>query len=100
MTGLILAIVGLALGGLLKGATGAGAPIIAVPLIAIYFDVQTAVTVFAVPNLAANVWQAWSCRADRLPRAFMVMFAGGGAVGNSQLHRTPRRVCCLVGKCS
>jgi hypothetical protein len=30
MTGVIFSIIGLALGGLLKGATGAGAPIIAV----------------------------------------------------------------------
>ena len=31
MTGVIFSIIGLALGGLLKGATGAGAPIVAVP---------------------------------------------------------------------
>ncbi len=56
MMGVILAIVGLALGGMLKGATGAGAPLIAVPVMAMYFDVPMAVTVFAVTNLLANVW--------------------------------------------
>lgn len=81
MTGVILAIVGLALGGLLKGATGAGAPIIAVPIMAIYFDVRIAVTVFAVPNLLANVWQAWSNRKQQLPLPFTAMFVGGGALG-------------------
>ena len=81
MTGIVLAIIGLFLGGLLKGATGAGAPIIAVPVMALWFNVPLAVTIFAIPNLLANVWQAWTYRADRLPRRFMVMFAGGGALG-------------------
>ena len=81
MTGVILAIVGLALGGLLKGATGAGAPILAVPIMAIYFNVPVAVAIFAVPNLLANVWQAWTYRSQRLPPRFMISFAGGGALG-------------------
>ncbi|MGF1619491.1 MAG: sulfite exporter TauE/SafE family protein [Rhodomicrobiaceae bacterium] len=81
MTGVILAIIGLAMGGVLKGATGAGAPIIAVPVMAIYFGVPLAVTIFAVPNLLANSWQAWTYRKDQLPLPFMLMFAGGGAVG-------------------
>ncbi len=81
MTGVILAIIGLAMGGILKGATGAGAPLIAVPVMAIYFGVPVAVTIFAVPNLLANVWQAWAYRKDQLPLPFMLMFAGGGAVG-------------------
>ena len=81
MTGVILAIIGLALGGLLKGATGAGAPVIAVPVVAMYFGVPVAVTMFAVPNVLANFWQAWTYRHKQLPMPFMVMFAGGGAIG-------------------
>lgn len=81
MTGIFLAIVGLALGGVLKGATGAGAPIIAVPVIAMYFGVPVAITVFAVPNLITNVWQSWSHRKQQLPRSFMILFVGGGALG-------------------
>jgi uncharacterized protein len=81
MTGVILSIIGLALGGLLKGATGAGAPIIAVPVMAVYFGVPLAVAVFAIPNLLTNVWQAWTYRKEQLPLPFMLMFAGGGAAG-------------------
>ena len=81
MTGIVLAVIGLFLGGVLKGATGAGAPILAVPLMAIYFGVPTAVTIFAIPNMLANIWQAWAYRDDRLPPRFMVLFAGGGALG-------------------
>jgi uncharacterized membrane protein YfcA len=81
MTGVVLAIIGLAMGGVLKGATGAGAPLIAVPVMAIYFGVPLAVTIFAIPNLLANSWQAWAYRKEQLPLPFMLMFAGGGAVG-------------------
>ena len=81
MTGAILAVIGLMLGGLLKGATGAGAPIIAVPLMAIWFNVPLAVSIFAVPNLFGNVWQAWAFRKSQLPRRFMVLYAGAGALG-------------------
>jgi uncharacterized membrane protein YfcA len=81
MTGVIFSIIGLALGGILKGATGAGAPIVAVPVMAMYFGVPVAVTIFAVPNLLANAWQAWAYRKQQLPLPFMLMFAGGGAAG-------------------
>lgn len=81
MTGAILAVIGLMLGGLLKGATGAGAPIIAVPLMAIWFNVPLAVAIFALPNLFGNVWQAWAFRKSQLPRRFIVLYAGAGALG-------------------
>ncbi|MCB1438992.1 MAG: sulfite exporter TauE/SafE family protein [Nitratireductor sp.] len=83
MTGVALAALGLVLGGILKGATGAGAPIIAVPVMAIWFGVPTAVAIFAVPNLLANVWQAWHFRAERLPPRFTWGFAGMGAAGTA-----------------
>jgi len=81
MTGAILAILALMLGGLLKGATGAGAPIIAVPVMAMFFNVPVAVAVFAMPNLLGNVWQAWSFRAEQLPRRFMIPYAVAGGLG-------------------
>lgn len=81
MIGVLLAIIGLAVGGLLKGATGAGAPIIAVPVMALYFGAPVAVSVFAVPNLFGNIWQAWRFRDKQLPLRFMLMYAGGGAFG-------------------
>ncbi|MBF9031616.1 TSUP family transporter [Rhodobacterales bacterium HKCCE3408] len=76
-----LAILGIVAGGMLKGATGAGAPVIAVPVLAAVLDVPTAVTIFAVPNLLSNIWQAWAYRGDALPRAFTAVFAAAGLVG-------------------
>jgi uncharacterized membrane protein YfcA len=73
--------VALALGGVLKGATGAGVPVIAVPVMAAFFDVRLAVALMTIPNLASNTSQLWVYRADLLPGSFTWVFAGGGAAG-------------------
>ncbi len=69
------------LGGVLKGATGAGAPVIGVPVLAALTNVQFAVAVFVTSNVLTNVKQAWEYRKAQLPWPFMVLFAGGGALG-------------------
>lgn len=79
-TAVIIAIA-FAIGGVLKGATGFGAPIIAVPLLAIYFDTPFAVTIFSIPNLLPNVWQFWGYRKHSHSRQFTALFALSGAVG-------------------
>ncbi|QDL92695.1 sulfite exporter TauE/SafE family protein [Paroceanicella profunda] len=71
----------LAGGGILKGATGAGAPLLAVPAIAAMFDVRLAVMVMLVPNLLTNLWQAWRYRAALPGRALMLPLMGGGVAG-------------------
>ena len=78
---MIWAIIALALGGIVKGAIGAGVPIIAIPVLTMTHDVQFAVAVLLAPNLIANVWQAWVYRSDMLPRNFLIPFALGGAAG-------------------
>lgn len=78
---IILAILAVGLGGIMKGAIGAGVPIIAAPALTMAFDVQTAVAVLVVPNLLSNIWQAWSFRKQALPPRFLVLFAGGGMLG-------------------
>lgn len=71
----------LLLGGILKGATGAGAPIIAVPVMAILVNVPFAIAILSVPNLVSNLWQGWQHRADHLDLRFTVKFALAGASG-------------------
>lgn len=73
--------VALAMGGVMKGATGAGAPIVAVPVIAAFYDVEMAVVVMVVPNLLTNLFQIWRYRAHNLPGPFTRRFAVAGAVG-------------------
>lgn len=71
----------LAIGGVIKGATGAGAPLLAVPALAALFDVRFAIVVMSMPNLLTNAWQAWRFRDSLPPRRFMVPFVGGGMAG-------------------
>src|SRR3546814_4921733 len=54
-TGLVLGALALALGGVLKGATGAGSPLFAVPLLAMLYDVPLAVAIFTLPSLFSNI---------------------------------------------
>lgn len=78
-----LAVIALALllGGIVKGATGAGTPVAAVPVIAAFFDVRLAVIVMAAPNLLANVRQVQIYWAHRLGQGFSLKFGLSGAVG-------------------
>lgn len=78
---LVAAVAALAFGGVLKGATGAGFPIIAVPVIALAYDVPTAVVVMLLPSLLANAWQAWRYRAHLPQTGFAWPFAAAGLVG-------------------
>jgi uncharacterized membrane protein YfcA len=81
--GLGLAALGLLLAGVLKGATGAGAPIIAIPVLATVFDVPTAVTVMAAPNFFTNAWQAWGFRDAQRPRVLTWRLVIGAMVGTA-----------------
>ena len=71
----------LALGGIMKGATGMGTPVIAVPALAAYFDVPFAIAILVVPNLATNAWQVFHYRAERRNMAFVGRFAIAGCLG-------------------
>ena len=79
--GLVMAMVAFALGGLLKGAIGAGTPVIAVPIMSLYYGVPFAVAVFALPAFLSNLWQVWRFRADLLPRRFVLRMMGGAMIG-------------------
>lgn len=79
--GILLGVASLALGGVLKGATGAGAPIVGVPLLAMIYDVPMAVAIFTLPNLISNLWQGWRFREHRSAPGLTWGFAVAGAVG-------------------
>jgi len=81
ITTLLIATLALAGGGIVKGATGAGAPIIAVPILAMLYDVPFAVAVFTVPNFLSNIWQSWHLRGHRRAPRFTWGFALAGSAG-------------------
>ncbi len=70
-----------AIGGLLKGAIGAGAPVLVIPVLAMLYDVKVAVAVMMVPNLVTNIWQGWQFRHSMLPKKFVFTFALAGGLG-------------------
>lgn len=73
--------VALALGGTMKGATGMGMPVIAIPVMAVFFDVRLAVVLTVLPNAITNTLQLWQYRARRLEGNFTRNFAIAGFVG-------------------
>ena len=74
-------LVAFSLGGILKGATGAGAPIITIPVIAAFYDVRIAVIIMVIPNLLTNIGQLYQFRKTILPKFFTLSFAIGGGIG-------------------
>lgn len=78
---LLLIVFAFGAGGIIKGATGAGAPLLAVPVMIVLRDVQFAVAVFVLPNIVPNVVQFWQYRKSLAARAFAWPFALGGGIG-------------------
>lgn len=73
-------------GGVLKGATGMGAPIFAIPAIAAIVDLRFAIVALLATGISTNVWQAWAYR-DRLRTlkflpTYLVAAAGGMVLGS------------------
>lgn len=79
--GLLLIALAFAAGGVLKGAIGAGVPVIVVPVMALYHGVPFAVAVFVVPALLSNGWQAVRYRRHLLPLRFVILLTLGAGLG-------------------
>jgi uncharacterized membrane protein YfcA len=79
--GLAVATVAFLMGGILKGAVGAGSPVVAVPILSMLYGVPFAVSVFVLPNLISNLWQGWQYRKHLVSPKFVVVFACAGATG-------------------
>lgn len=92
----------LAAGAVVKGATGMGLPLIALPVLTAAFGLQHAVGLMTIPLIVTNVWQVWrfrsEARSERL--AFMPLFLVAGTVGIGlgtwALTALPERMLVLV----
>jgi uncharacterized membrane protein YfcA len=87
----------LAAGGLAKGATGMGLPLVGLPVLTPLVGLQQAIGIMLTPMLLTNAWQVWRLRAVRrdtglafLPR-FLVAGAVGVALGTWALGALPER---------
>ena len=78
---LIIVGVAFAMGGILKGATGVGAPLIAVPVMTSFVDIRFAVAVFVVPNLVTNLIQSIIYRRALNNRLFLLILCLSAGIG-------------------
>lgn len=78
---IIVILVGLAMGGILKGATGAGMPVIAVPVIAAFYDVRLAVIIIVIPNFFINASQVHKYRDTETSRSLTMQMVVFGMIG-------------------
>ncbi|MDB3860580.1 sulfite exporter TauE/SafE family protein [Paracoccaceae bacterium] len=70
-----------AMGGILKGATGAGSPLITIPVLAIFFDAKLAVILMCIPNLISNSAQIVQYKNSANSIFFSIKFAVAGGIG-------------------
>jgi len=92
---LIIILLALALGGLVKGVTGLGLPLVTVPVLAGFLGVERAVLIMIIPAIVLNAYQVVSHRDQlrALPEWWRLMLAGvpGAAFGATVLHLASER---------
>jgi len=85
----VIALAAISVGALIKGMTGLGLPLIAVPAIATFTSVEEAVILMIIPTLGSNLWLVVSHRRfGSLIRAhlpFLVAGFAGGILGTFAL---------------
>ncbi len=85
----------LALGGLVKGVTGMGLPLVTIPVLAEFLGVERAVLTMLIPSFVLNVYQVWRHRdanaeLPELPR-FLIAGVPGAVVGATVLYLASER---------
>lgn len=80
---LVIIFFAVGIGAAIKGATGMGMPLIAIPMLASFLGLQHALAILVAPVLVSNVWQLWRLRAARRdsPLGFLVPMLAACAVG-------------------
>lgn len=95
-------LVALAAGAVVKGATGMGLPLVALPVLTAVFGLQHAVGLMTIPLIVTNAWQVWRFReeARAAQLGFMPWFLVGGvvgiAIGTWALTTLPERILVLA----
>lgn len=87
-------------GGVIKGATGAGAPILAIPAISVIVDLRFAIVALLATAILTNIWQAWAYRERLHTLQFLpiyLMAAGAGMImGTLALAHLPLQMLTIV----
>jgi uncharacterized protein len=77
----LVVIIGLGLGGFIKGAIGLGLPLVTVPALAAFLGVPHALAIMMVPLVLTNAWQLWQYREHREGTRFLVRLLPAGVIG-------------------
>jgi len=90
----------IAIGAFMKGITGLGLPLFAIPALAIFVPVDAAVVIMAAPSLVANTWLVYRYR-EKLPlmakhRVFLVLGFIGALTGTWLLASVDDRLLRVV----
>jgi hypothetical protein len=78
---IIILTVALGGGGLVKGVTGMGLPLVAIPILAAFLGIAHAVAIVMMPILATNAWQLWQLRDELKRLRFLGPMLAAGSVG-------------------
>lgn len=85
----------LSAGAVVKGLSGLGLPLVAIPIMAGFIGVERAVALMVVPNVVTNLWLLWTYRdhAVALPRMPWIIVIGaiGTVLGTWVLASVPER---------
>lgn len=97
---LLVVVAALLIGTIGKAITGFGLPLIAIPVMAAFIDVETAVVIMVFPSTLSNVWLLWEFRgaASRIERLPFALACGlvGIAFGTWLLKTLDHRILALV----
>jgi hypothetical protein len=92
---LLIIALALGLGGLTKGLTGLGLPLVTVPVLAGFVGVERAVLIMIIPSVVLNLYPAWTHReaAGELPELRFILLGGlpGAAIGATVLQQASER---------
>jgi uncharacterized membrane protein YfcA len=88
-------VLGLALGALVKGVSGIGLPLVAIPIMAGFIGVETSVVIMVIPSFFVQSWLVWDNRHefDALPSLKWMALGGiaGVAIGSWVLSAVDER---------
>ena len=73
--------IALCIGGFVKGATGSGAPLVAVPIVAAFYDVTMGILMMVVPNIVMNAKQVWAYRDEIRPAQIAILMSVASVPG-------------------
>lgn len=102
LTGYLIMGLALSAGAVVKGATGMGLPLVALPVLTAFFGLQHAVSLMTVPLILTNFWQVWRFRSTASDKrmGFLPLFLTAGAVGIAigtwALTNLPERILVLT----